>query len=442
MPARAGQRGDRRADRERGAVDVREHHLAPVLGRVLQEAARAAEAGVGEGGVDALRRRRARPATIALLLLPLGHVAAHRERALGAAELLGERLQPLRASAPRAPRASPRAAPWRAVAAPMPDEAPVISRTGSIVVRRSGRCSSLAPGSGSKFGPTLITPVAGPRPIGRASGRSGKMGRVEQIEIRTSSELDAPPRCRVGSAAGSACSSSSSVAASTITARAGRRDARRVTDAHDRARIHVRRAPAATARSFRREAHVPRGGPDGGDGGRGGDVRARLRRLAARPAGVPAPQPLTAPGAAATARARSATAPTARRSTIRVPPGTQVAGAGGRGGTISRAPLGAARRRAARDGRARRRGRQGQQALRHRHAPGAALRRARPAGRGGLARAAAEAARGRRASSGCRTPASPRCSRGSRAPRRRSPTTRSRRSRRCSACSKATSASS
>jgi GTPase len=42
---------------------------------------------------------------------------------------------------------------------------------------------------------------------------------------------------------------------------------------HDHARIHLQAGAGGNgSASFRREAHVPRGGPDGGDGGRGGDV--------------------------------------------------------------------------------------------------------------------------------------------------------------------------
>lgn len=100
---------------------------------------------------------------------------------------------------------------------------------------------------------------------------------------------------------------------------------------HDRARIHVRAGAGGDGcMSFRREAKVPRGGPDGGDGGRGGEVvlvcDSSLRDLHAfrRRAQYHAGRGGHGQGALK----HGADGETL---TIRVPPGTEARGTGGEG---------------------------------------------------------------------------------------------------------------
>ncbi len=192
---------------------------------------------------------------------------------------------------------------------------------------------------------------------------------------------------------------------------------------HDRARIHVQAGAGGDGcMSFRREAHVPRGGPDGGDGGRGGDVvvvcddslrdlqsfrrrthyragrgghgEGALRHGAdgetlaiARAAGHGDRRPGRRGGRSRRAAAGSCSRTGSARSVAR-------GGGGGKGNKRFATPT--------------------------RQAPRFAERGL--PGRGGLAGAAGSSCSPTSASSACPTPASPRCSRVSRAPRRRSPT--------------------
>ena len=173
---------------------------------------------------------------------------------------------------------------------------------------------------------------------------------------------------------------------------------------YDKARIFVQGGGGGDGcRSFRREAHVPRGGPDGGDGGRGGDVVLlcddSLRDLQSfkRKAHYKARRGGHGEGALRHGADGGDLV-------VLVPPGH----AGRRLGGHRVRPRGPGRARRAGP---RRVGRARQQALRHRHAPGAALRRARAARARRAGSSCSSSCWPTSASSACPTRASPRCCR-------------------------------
>jgi GTPase len=95
---------------------------------------------------------------------------------------------------------------------------------------------------------------------------------------------------------------------------------------HDRARIYVHAGAGGDgSMSFRREAHVPRGGPDGGDGGRGGDVvvvcDGSLRDLQSFKR-----RSRYGAGAGGNGSGSQRHGADGAQLTLRVPPGTQIAG--------------------------------------------------------------------------------------------------------------------
>ena len=129
MPLAVADRLERRADRVRDAEHVRQDHLAPVLGRVADEAALGAEAGVGEDDVDAaeaVERGLARAPRCPPSRPTSAGTASARSSppsSLASASSLSCRARG------RARRGSPPATARRAVAAPIPVEAPVMRKT-------------------------------------------------------------------------------------------------------------------------------------------------------------------------------------------------------------------------------------------------------------------------------------------------------------------------
>ncbi|MGH2988017.1 MAG: GTPase ObgE [Solirubrobacterales bacterium] len=98
---------------------------------------------------------------------------------------------------------------------------------------------------------------------------------------------------------------------------------------HDRARIYVEGGAGGNGSvSLRREAHVPRGGPDGGDGGHGGNVVVvcdpSRRDLAAQRF-----SPNHRAGRGGHGQGKQRHGARGEDETIAVPPGTQVEGLGG-----------------------------------------------------------------------------------------------------------------
>ena len=93
----------------------------------------------------------------------------------------------------------------------------------------------------------------------------------------------------------------------------------------DRVKIWVRAGDGGDgAATFRREAHVPRGGPDGGDGGRGGSVYLRVDAGQTTLRDFQLPAPLQGDAGRPRRRARGGTARPATTSYLDVPPGTAV----------------------------------------------------------------------------------------------------------------------